>query len=421
MADLVFAYDAALDRPIPVPDAAPAGVRAILHAAPHEAFAAAVRTARETHAAVLVLLGSTLDPLRASPAQAAAVRQAIVDLAADGCRTIWMVDEAVACTAIDRALGAPAGLSLVSPVSPLRLDIRGVAVELACLPADARGMGAGGRLPPSFASEHASLLPPQQRIVVGWDDSWGGAPLAHALPAPLPAVGLLAGATTFVWGSRRPQPVPPGVHQVPALQARGAREAAAGSCGLLTLSGIAPAPGPAGTLAAPLPTRADLAGTWREVATHRVAWRGVSITSLAGGDEELAAAVQAALDALVVDPHGPLQVVRVNVDCGASVSRRVRVAELVAETTARLRPPADAAAHRLWCHDLGPDPLEPMAVLARGAAGHGTATTGHGAGTESLAAFATALGSIVTAREVADPSTDHREAGWLALELMGST
>jgi hypothetical protein len=419
VADLVFAYDAALDRPIPVPDAAPAAVRAILHTAPQEAFAAAVATARETRAAALVLFGSTLDPLRASPAQAAVVRRAIVELAADGCRTIWMVDEAAACTSIARALGEPAGLALVSPVSPLRLDIRGVAVEIACLPPDARGLPAGGRLPPSFASEHASLLPPQHRIVIGWDDSWGGTPSAHALPAPLPAGGALAVTTSFVWGSRRPQPVPPGVHQLPALQARGAREAAAGSCGLLTLTGLAATGNAVGipTGTGPLP-RGDLLGGWREVATHRVAWRGLSITSLAGGDEELAAAVQTALDALVVDPRGPLQVVRVNVDCGASVSRRVRVAELVAETNARLRPPADATAQRLWCHDLGPDPLEPMTVLARGAAAHG-------AGSESLAnslgAFATALGSIVTVREAADHSTDHREAGWLALELMGST
>lgn len=421
MADLVFAYDAALDRPIPVPDSAPAAVRGLLHSAPQEAFAAAVATARESRAAALVVLGSTLDPLRASPAQAAVVRRAIVDLAADGCRTIWLVDEASGCTAIARALGEPAGLTLVSPVSPLRLDIRGVAVEIACLHPDARGLAAGGRVAPSFASEHASLLPPQHRIVIGWDDSWGGTPSAHALPAPLPSLGQLAVSTSFVWGSRRPQPVPPGVHQLPALQARGPREAAAGSCGLLTLTGLSAA-GAAGipaTGVAPA-ARADLLGGWREVATHRVAWRGLSITSLAGGDEELAAAVQTALDALVVDPRGPLQVVRVNVDCGASVSRRVRVAELVAETNARLRPPADAAAQRMWCHDLGPDPLEPMSVLARGAAAHG-----HGAGSEtlghSLGAFATALGAIVTAREAADASTDHREAGWLALELMGST
>lgn len=411
MADLVFAFDAALDRPIPVPEAAPAGVRSLLHAAPGGAFEATVATARDAHAAALVLFGNTLDPLRASPAQAAMVRAAIERLAADGCRTIWMVDEPAACTPLARALGEPNGLTLVSPVSPLRLDIRGVSVELACLPAATRSVAPGGWLPPSFASEHASLLPPQHRIVVGWDDAWARIPSTHALPAPLPAANALGTSTRFVWGSRRPQPAPAGVHPLPALQARGPREAGAGSCGLLTLTGLVPTSTAVPSSPTPAALRLDPLGTWREVATHQVVWRGVSITSPAGADEELAAAIHAALDALVVDPRGPLQVVRIDVECGSSVTRRVRVAELVAETLARLRPPADAAAQRLWCHDLGPDALEPMAALARGVATHGSGSD----------AFAAALGAIVTAREAVEQTTDHREAGWLALELMGST
>ena len=72
MADLVFAFDAALDRPIPVPEAAPSPVADAIALAPFEALQAAASTARQTRAAGLVLFGNTLDPIRSSPAQAAA-------------------------------------------------------------------------------------------------------------------------------------------------------------------------------------------------------------------------------------------------------------------------------------------------------------------------------------------------------------
>jgi len=71
MADLVFAFDAALDRPIPVPPGAPAAVVEVVATAPWAALQVAAATARQARAAALVLFGSTLDPLRASPAQAA--------------------------------------------------------------------------------------------------------------------------------------------------------------------------------------------------------------------------------------------------------------------------------------------------------------------------------------------------------------
>ena len=79
MADLVFAFDAALDRPIPVPPGAPAAVVEVVATAPWEALQVAVSTARQARAAALVLFGSTLDPLRASPAQAAQLRRQQVD------------------------------------------------------------------------------------------------------------------------------------------------------------------------------------------------------------------------------------------------------------------------------------------------------------------------------------------------------
>ena len=57
MADIVFAFDAALDRPMPVPASAPADVVDTFAAAPWEAFEVAVTTARQARAAALVLHG----------------------------------------------------------------------------------------------------------------------------------------------------------------------------------------------------------------------------------------------------------------------------------------------------------------------------------------------------------------------------
>ena len=83
MAERNLAFDAALDRPLPLPAAAPADVIDAFAAAPWEAFEVAVTTARQSRAAALVLFGSTLDVLRASPAQAARLRGLVTALAAE--------------------------------------------------------------------------------------------------------------------------------------------------------------------------------------------------------------------------------------------------------------------------------------------------------------------------------------------------
>ena len=416
MADLVFAFDAALDRPIPVPKGAPDAVAEAVAEAPFAAFRAAVAAAKQTRAAALVLFGNTLDPVRASPAQAAALRGQIEALAADGCRTVWVADEPADVANVARALAEPAGLAFVTPVSPLRLDLRGLALEIC----SSRGHAhAAAHQSPSFASSHSSLLPAQRRIVIGWDDAWtslhGEPAVSHALPSPLP-VGPSWGphGTLFVWGSRRLQPVPPGVHQVPPLQARSDREPAAGACVAATLT----QPSPAGaTFTAPGglglgDARGAWGGDWKEVPTHHVAWRTLSLTSLSGDDEELATTIWSALEGMSIDARGPVQIVRCAVDCGGSISRRVHVSEITAETMARVREVSDPGAIRAWCREIEADRHEPPDVLVRNA----SAAKAGGA-----ASFAAGIAELVLDLETKEASAVPREAGWLALELLEST
>jgi hypothetical protein len=424
VADLVVAFDAALDRPIPVPPGAPAAVVEVVATAPWEALQVAAATARQARAAALILFGSTLDPLRASPAQAAQLRGLITGLAADGCRTIWLADEAAECANIARALAEPESLSFVTPVSPLRLEVRGVSVEICSARGPAFAATSAGQMLPSFASAHTSLLPAQRRFVIGWDDVWSGlhgeATAMHGLHAPLPASHHALGSF-FIWGTRALQPAPAGVHQIPALQARSSSESSAGMCAAVTLTNLTTptsgllTSGLAGglpTLAGAAEIRSDLRTDWREVPTHRVAWRTLSITSLAGGDEELATAIWSALEGMSIDAQAPLQIVRCAIDCGGSISRRVHVGEISAESLARLRHLYDPRSFQTWCQELEADRGETLAVLVRNASAAKSGET---------ASFASALAELVLESETTGSHHATREAAWLALELMEST
>jgi hypothetical protein len=401
VADLVFVFDPALDRPLPVPEAATPAVAEIVAAAVPAAFEAAVATATAGRAAALVILGSVLEPLRASPAQAAALRHAVTTLAAAGCRTVVVADGTAACHDLARMLGEPPGLCFVTPLAGCEFDVRGIAVEL---------VSAHGPLAAAAAPHPTGGV--RRRIVVGCDsaDARSGAtvvdPFTGAAGDAAPAWAQPGGF--WVWGSRRPRALPPGVHPLPALQARDAAEPAPGSCATLALVERATDPHGTGPLS-------DWRGSWREVPTHRIAWRTVSIESPAGGDEELAAAIWSALEARPEPPAGVLEVVRVAVACGTSVARRVRVAEIAAETLARLRQLHDPLACRTWVREIFADPHESLAPLGHARSGGRPGTT---------TSFSSALADIVAELEQsAAPAVAPllaREAGWLALELVES-
>ena len=433
MADVVFAFDPALDRPLPVPEDAPPAVAETIAAAAREALHAAATFARTSRAAALVICGRLLDPTRASPAQAAALRTLVADLAANGCRTVYVADDMSACHAISRMLGEPMGLHFVTPLAPLELDVHGLLVEIASAHGPAAGPSAG---------DHEGPAPLHRRIVVGWDTSlwqaerWDvpaaaspydsvhpalAADVSHHAPASLTPAAFAAAAaaspvwshpgTFWIWGSRRPHRLPAGLHHLPALQARSGHEASPGGCCGLTLVHRDPA-GP-GSLAAP---HTDWRASWQETPTHRVAWRTVAVESAAGGDEELATAIWSALEALPATGHAALEIVRCSIECGTSVARRVRVAEIAAETLARVRQLYDAKTFRIWCRELVADPGESLAPLGHARSGSRPGTT---------TSFSSALADIVSAIEQSPtpviPADMAREAGWLALELVEST
>lgn len=423
VADIVFAFDPAIHRPIAVPEAAPADVAEALSSAAASALLDAAAVATRHQASALVICGRLLDPGRASPSQAAMLRRMIVDLAAAGCRTVVVVDELHTCHDLARMLGEPRGLLFVTPLAPLEFDVRGLVVELVSAHGPA---GAGAAAPVS-----AEPSPLHRRIVIGWDNAlWGqrhwsaDEPQFGVAPPPrtTPSAATFAATATasaswsqpgsfWIWASRQRQTLPPGIHHLPALQARSAAESTAGCCCTLTLTDreaydtIAP-----GDLAAP---QVDWRGTWHEMPTHRVAWRTVSIESAAGGDEELATALWAALEKPAAERTTALELVRCTVACGTSVARRVRIGEIAAETLARLRDLYDAKAFRVWCHDLAAEPTESLSPL-----GHARS----GARPGSTTSFSSALADIVTLVEESQTlaPADAREAGWLALELIES-
>jgi len=420
VADLVFAFDPAVDRPLAVPEDASPTVAETIATAAMESFRAAVHAARTSQAAALVLCGRVLDPSRASPAQAAAVRECIVSLADTGCRTVLVADTTAACHEFARLLGEPAGLGFVTPLAPLTLDVRGLPVEF---------VSAHGPLAPPESTTFADTTPLHRRVVIGWDAShWHGArwdepgrdrgDSLHALTAAGFATAAEASSAWshpscfWIWGSRGTGRLPHGIHHLPPLQARGPHESSAGGCCLLTLLDRDRSP----TEGLPAATRVDWRGSWTELATHRVCWRTLAVESTTGGDEELATAIWAVLEALPAQADGPLEIVRVAVACGTSVPRRVRVAEIAAETLARVRQLFDARSFRIWCRELYADHAESLAPLGHARSGGRPGTT---------TSFASALADIVTAIEQtpghAIPADLAREAGWLALELIEST
>ncbi len=414
MADLVFAFDPALDRPIAVPEDAPPAVAATIATATRDALDAAVAHARRSRAAALVLCGRLLDPSRASPAQAATLRNMVVELAAEGCRTVVVTDDPTECVGLSRMLGEPSGLHFVTPLAPLEFDVRGLLVEIA----SAHG-------PAAAPVEAAGPAPLHRRIVVGWDtalwqaERWDdSAPDSRAAARLTPAAFAAAAAasptwshpaTFWIWGSRRHEHLPAGLHHLPALQARSAHEPEAGACRGIVLFDREAVAG----LAAP---HADWRGSWHGIPTHGVAWRTLSIESAAGGDEELATTIWSALEARPAAIHAALEIVRCSIACGTSVARRVRVAEIAAETLARVRQLYDAKSFRIWCRELVADPGESLAALGHARSGSRPGTT---------TSFSSALADIVTAIEHAPapviPPDMAREAGWLALELVEST
>lgn len=434
MADIVFAFDPAIDRPLAVPEAAHPAVVAAVGKAAADAFAEAVAVAKRAEASALVICGRWLDPRRASPGQAAAIRTAVIELAGLGCRTVHLADDAPACHEIARMLGEPQGLFFATPHAPLELDVHGIAVEFVAAVTAAH-------VPTSVADESIRTTA-WRRIIIGWDSAaptaaavddtaWPG---EHDAATDFVAAAAASPAWTqpggfWIWASRRRPALPVGIHHLPPLQPRSALERAEGACCTLTLLDRQ-AVGDTVEFA----TQADWRGSWRDVPTQRVGWRTVTVESVAGADEELATALWSAIEQVAPGEQAPLELVRCVVQCGTSVGRRVRVAEIAAETLTRLRELFDPKAFRAWPVELVADPAESLAPLGHARSGGKPGTT---------TSFTSALADIVEAIEHAPgaaparadsparaesparadslPTAAARQAGWVALELIEST
>lgn len=413
MADIVFAFDPAIDRPLAIPESAPAAVAAAVGRAAADSFAEAVAVAKRGEASALVICGRWLDPRRASPAQASVTRAAILDLAAAGCRTIYLCDDAVACQDLARMFGEPQGLFFVTPHAPLELDIHGVTVEFVAAP-DASHV-------PAVAAEPAGPGA-WRRIVVGWDTAvptatgddtaWPGEhdPAAAFVSAAAASPAWTQPGSFWIWAARRRAVLPPGVHHLPALQPRSPLERAEGSCCTLTL--LDRQAGDASDYGA----HVDWRGSWRDIPTQRIGWRTIHVESAAGGDEELATALWTAIEQVAPGEQAPLELVRCVVACGTSVSRRVRVGEIAAETLVRLRELFDPRSFRAWPVELVADPVESLAPL-----GHARSGVKPGATTSFTSALADIVAVIEHDPAAAVRPAAARQAGWVALELIEST
>jgi hypothetical protein len=410
VADIVFAFDPAIDRPLAVPARAHPAVAEIVGRAAVNAFAEAVAVAHRGQASLLIVCGRWLDPHRASPAQAAAVRSAVLDLAAIGCRTVYLAPDVDACRDLARMLGEPQGLCFVTPQAALDLEVHGITVEL--IAADSAAL-----LPATPPEPHASR--PRRRIVIGQDTSTVFTGGDEPWPGDRdPAVEFIATATAssawtqpgsfWIWASRRSVPLPPGIHHLPPLQPRSPWERSCGSCCALTLI-------ERGQLSEETTWHPDWRASWRDIPTQQVAWRTVRIESPGDGAEELATGLWSAIEQVAPGEQSPLELMRCIVECGTSVSRRVQVGEIATETLARLRNLFDPKGFRVWCTEIVADPSESLAPL-----GHARSGGRPGATTS----FTSALADIVQTLEQAPASPlsipAARAAGWVALELIES-
>lgn len=351
MADLILAFDARLDRPVPLVTAGPDSVERIVSEAPFDALDAAASAARQLRGSALVLFGETIDPHRASPAQAARLRRMILSLAAEGCRTVLVTSEEGAANDVSRALGAPDGLLLASPSGAARLSIRGRSVDVV---AD----GPTG-------------------IAVLVEDGDGG---VH--PLRWHAHGMTSD------GRRRGTGQP-----LASLQPRNADEPHPGQCGCLSLFDR--------------PETASIAESFQTYPTQQVAWRTVRVPggSLTG-EEDLATDIWKAIEEIPPAERAAVDFIRVVVDCGGSIPKRLFVSQIAAGTLARVQSLFDARSFRVWCQSIEADRKEPLERIERSGA------TG---GVPGAATFASSLAGL--ARSIEQPA-DIRESAWLALELL---
>ena len=400
MLDLVFAFDPAVDCPIAEPEGTPEPLGLRLRQAPLTALRQAYQLARQHEARGVVLCGSVINPLRASPAQVIALRQLVLEAAANGCDTIWVTTSPTAPHELQRMLGEPAGLQFATPVNPWTATIRSTTVELWAIatPADAER---------AVATESPATL--HRRLLLGCQAERGLTASKTIPPAVLSRPDTLA-----IWATATGGNLPAGVLRLPPLQARARSQPPAEGCHGLRL--YQPPTDTNETAVETAETSRRLA-SWQSLPAAAVVWRTVCIESAEGDHTQLAESLWRALEPLAQQPPlpataAPLTLIDCQVSCGTSVERRIEVGEAAEATLRLLRDRCRATARDLWCEAVAADADESLAPL-----GHSRSGGRPGASNS----FTSALADIVTEREATGQGVPlDREAAWLALELLAA-
>ena len=118
MFDLLFIGNPAIDKAIAEPEDMPQSLVARLREATLKTLEKTYHLAIKSQAQGIVLCGSVVDPICASPAQLIAFRQLITRAAEHDCETLWVSTNPADAQEYLRVLGEPKGLAFASSLHP---------------------------------------------------------------------------------------------------------------------------------------------------------------------------------------------------------------------------------------------------------------------------------------------------------------
>ena len=381
-AEIVFAFDARIDRP-PCPVDMPSDRRQRFATAAMAALENVFTVAVDREAAVLVLFGELLTPARTSPAQAADVATWIESFQEMGGDVIATAADSEAASTLATALGDPPGLHLLVPRERVAICRGPLTIALAC--DDPRDI--------SVTTHRAAARPNADES----DEE-----------ADAPERTSRAVARLVVRGQRdRARPLPAGLsegvrhHTLPSLQPRSLAEHGPGSAAILRLSSE------------------GRINDWSPFPTAVVSWQTVrTVCSATEQEEELSATAAAEVEQAVAGCTTPLSIVRVAVDCEGDAERRVRVSRIAPSVLGEIRqllesPPTEPGQVLAWCDRVEADPAESLEPVAA------ADDLGGSRRFPAMLASEAATWPLDTAGDSRlDPAVVVREAAWMTLELL---
>lgn len=406
MFDLIFAGSPAIDHPIAEPNGLPPALFHRLRQAPLVSLEKTFQVAKDQQACGVILCGSILNSLRASPAQVVALREIILKASAHGCETVWVTNDSRSPREVLRMLGEPNGLAFATPLAPWTTTIRSATVELWAV-ADAEDA--------KRATATEPVTPLHRRLLVGGEITATGRTVDQVLPPEV----INRPDTLAIWESATSAPLPTGVLRLPQLQPRSQEASGAGACGLALYRPPAAAMGSPDDTTSGETNELPLVTGWQPLATDQVRWKTIHVESADGDHEKLAGELWEILKATLASSPSttvahqasePLTLLNCKVACGTSVERRIEIGGLASEATRRLRERCAAAAPMIWCEQIAAAGDESLAALGHSRSGGQPGT---------INSFTSALADIVTEQESSgDVEQFNREAAWLALELL---